>query len=459
MIAIPGRRRVFQIFNRTFSLPSNRLKRSFCILASAIMDKCFYFLGIILIFFATGIASFLVYSFFYILLPMINRAHAEDYLSYFWPLLHILYVVFLLTNVIFNYLSCIMTNHNGPLYKRIVRELANATNFDYPETLQDINECKRDFEDLIVIRLQRRRARAEEQMHQAQENQSQKEQIPLICLDETTGTIQRKLGDASNNAAASQTNLNNNTKSGGKISPETGMPVRKWMILGPHEWAFCDYSHQPKPPRSHYDHVTKNLVLNMDHYCPWMFNCVGFLNYRYFYNFLVFVFISMIYGVSLSFKPFLFIQGKLYHEQIRSFQEDGFTSAQHIYPYVPIPEERSAVSFTLVLCASIGIAVTTLLLFHTYLLLTAQTTIEFHSNCANKRRARQRKKKFRNPYDLGWKRNFQQIYGTGNAFFSLILPSTREPEFLPLPLPSREGLRRKDLDYREVLHSRGPMII
>lgn len=29
-------------------------------------------------------------------------------------------------------------------------------------------------------------------------------------------------------------------------------------------------SHGPKAPRSHYDHVTHKLVLNMDHYCPWM---------------------------------------------------------------------------------------------------------------------------------------------------------------------------------------------
>ena len=37
-----------------------------------------------------------------------------------------------------------------------------------------------------------------------------------------------------------------------------------------------------KPPRSHYCHVTNRLVLNMDHYCPWVFNTVGYRNYRYF---------------------------------------------------------------------------------------------------------------------------------------------------------------------------------
>jgi len=26
-----------------------------------------------------------------------------------------------------------------------------------------------------------------------------------------------------------------------------------------------------KPPRSHFDSITQRLVLNMDHFCPWVF--------------------------------------------------------------------------------------------------------------------------------------------------------------------------------------------
>jgi len=59
--------------------------------------------------------------------------------------------------------------------------------------------------------------------------------------------------------------------------------VYGWMLMGPNEWGFCIISNQPKPPRAHFDHVTRNLVLNMDHYCPWMFNSIGYFNYRYFW--------------------------------------------------------------------------------------------------------------------------------------------------------------------------------
>ena len=53
--------------------------------------------------------------------------------------------------------------------------------------------------------------------------------------------------------------------------------IRNWMLMAPDEWGYCSRSNLPKPPRSHYDHVTKTLVLCLDHYCPWMFNAGTFI--------------------------------------------------------------------------------------------------------------------------------------------------------------------------------------
>jgi len=65
------------------------------------------------------------------------------------------------------------------------------------------------------------------------------------------------------------------------------------------------------------------------------------------------------------------------------------------------------------------------------------------ANWSKRRRERQRGRKFINPYDLGWKRNFQQIWGNGNALLAVMIPSSREPDFLPVPLAGDIGKRYK----------------
>ena len=57
----------------------------------------------------------------------------------------------------------------------------------------------------------------------------------------------------------------------------------------------------------------------------------------------------------------------------------------------PIQDKtQSAVMMTFVLALSVGIAISILLFWHIYLIYTAQTTIEFYQNQANRTRARQR---------------------------------------------------------------------
>ena len=47
-----------------------------------------------------------------------------------------------------------------------------------------------------------------------------------------------------------------------------------WIDDDAFEWGYCRRTKLRKAPRAHYDHITKKLVLNMDHFCPWMFNVV-----------------------------------------------------------------------------------------------------------------------------------------------------------------------------------------
>jgi len=56
--------------------------------------------------------------------------------------------------------------------------------------------------------------------------------------------------------------------------------------------------------------------------------------------------------------------------------------------------------------------------FHAYLVLTNQTTIEFQLNMLRFKEGRKRGEYFRNPYDLGRSRNFQEVFGP-NPFWRL----------------------------------------
>ena len=63
-------------------------------------------------------------------------------------------------------------------------------------------------------------------------------------------------------------------------------------------------------------------------------------------------------------------------------------------------------------------------------------------------------KLFFNPFDLGYKKNWQHVMGTSHFFIS-ILPSNREPVGLPWPSlkvkVNRQG-KSKNLDKKSVVH-------
>ena len=58
------------------------------------------------------------------------------------------------------------------------------------------------------------------------------------------------------------------------------------------EYRFCRRSRMHRPLRSHFCSVTQRVVLNMDHFCPWVVNTVGFYNRKFFVLFLFYTLLA-----------------------------------------------------------------------------------------------------------------------------------------------------------------------
>lgn len=154
----------------------------------------------------------------------------------------------------------------------------------------------------------------------------------------------------------------------------------------------------------------------------------------------------MSYGAIVLLKPFMLLKSDTCRKQWRLSKTVGH-NVPRLQPFCPYREEKFLITMSFLLCAAVGAAVMMLAGFHVYLACTAQTTIEYHGNWANKRRAMQQGQKWKNPYSLGSAAaNWQFVYGSKLPWYSALLPSKRRPELLPIPVP---GYKRKSLQEQE----------
>lgn len=138
------------------------------------------------------------------------------------------------------------------------------------------------------------------------------------------------------------------------------------------KYRYCRKCMAFKPDRAHHCSMCNACVLKMDHHCPWVNNCVGAGNYKYFVLFLSYGFLLCLVTV-VALLPML----------ISDIMGAG--------PSVLILFFVAA-AFALALGGFAGM--------HWRLILRNETTLESFDSSAD------------NPYNLGAKANFTQVFGS-----------------------------------------------
>ena len=176
---------------------------------------------------------------------------------------------------------------------------------------------------------------------------------------------------------------------------------------------WCDVCNRPKPALTQHCYVCRRCVVRQDHHCPWVAGCVGHHNYRYFFLFVFWLWVGCAYASAAT---------------VVAQRLPGGDAAR-----------TRQMELALTLAFSVFCALSMLLFWHVYLVLTAQTTVEFHRQLAKRRERLRRGERYVNPLDQGCVSNFKRalvparLHGEGFAFggrywwLAWMLPLARPP--------------------------------
>eukprot|EP01028_Stygiella_incarcerata_P011379 TRINITY_DN642_c0_g1_i1.p1 TRINITY_DN642_c0_g1~~TRINITY_DN642_c0_g1_i1.p1 ORF type:complete len:189 (+),score=35.66 TRINITY_DN642_c0_g1_i1:628-1194(+) len=178
---------------------------------------------------------------------------------------------------------------------------------------------------------------------------------------------------------------------------------------------YCRICLLEKPDRAHHCSSCGRCVLKMDHHCVWVGGCVGFCNYKYFFLFIMYIGITGIIGSLLMMRGIF---------ETASSDDSGESGAD------------VAIMMNAMMQLVFGITLLLFTLFHLKMVLSNQTTIEIMEKKRN--RIALHGSNF-NPFDLGWRENFRQVFGVRPWQWFLPTRKSCYGDGITFPRRSRNG--------------------
>jgi len=149
-------------------------------------------------------------------------------------------------------------------------------------------------------------------------------------------------------------------------------PVRYYdVVLRGHPWKlkYCTTCNIYRPPRCTHCSVCDSCVERFDHHCPWIGNCVGRRNYKYFYSFVTCTGALNVYVLTTSLLHVVFVSLALQTDDPTNY---GSGSAAFLRAMAQEPISTAlAIYNVLVVWFTVGLS-----LYHAYLIMSNQTTYE-----------------------------------------------------------------------------------
>jgi len=187
----------------------------------------------------------------------------------------------------------------------------------------------------------------------------------------------------------------------------------------------CKWCAKYKPDRCHHCRNCKMCILKMDHHCPWIYNCVGFRNHKYFFLF--------VFYAALDCHLIVWTMLETVRGSVSDSMEGGDAPVLKMFMLL----------FGETLAAFLGILVTGFWVFHVWLMLKGMTTIEFCEKQTKKKQGVE--DSGTSMYDRGLLGNVAAVLGDNPllAFLPCNPPSGTGLYFIYKDAESNSAVRRK----------------